>query len=365
MRPRRLLLVILTFVLGATALGAQSRPAPVRVDVAPGVFLFQTAPYGDAGLDGNSVVIVGDDGVLVFDANGTPAAATAVLAEIRKITPLPVKYLVLSHWHWDHWYGAEVYKQAFPDLEIIAHERTRALMAGPALAFNQPGLDEQLPAHIAAVEQALARATDATDSTRERLKAHAELDAWFLAQKRGVTHTLPTRTITDSLTLRLGTRVVTIRHHDRAITPGDVFLWLPNERIAVTGDLLVNPITFALFCYPSGWISTLEYLDALDAGVLIPGHGAPMRDHDLLRATLALLKREQALAREQKSRGLPAAAAIAAILADSTVLALRGRITGGVAARNGSFALYLVEWFVKRVYQELDGTLDDTIPRAP
>ncbi len=344
---------------------APARPAPTRVDVAPGVYLFQTAPYGDAGLDGNSVAIVGDDGVLVFDANGTPAAASAVLAQIRQITDKPVKYLVLSHWHWDHWYGAEVYRAAFPKLEIIAHERTRALMAGPAVVFNQPGLDEQLPGHIAQVEAALARSTAAADSNTARLQDHVANDRWFLEQKRTVLHTLPTRTLRDSLTLRLGTRVVKVMHHDRAITPGDVFLWLPDERIAVTGDLLINPITFALFCYPSGWIATLHHLDSLGARVMIPGHGAPLTDPALLRATSSLLEREVVLAREQKAAGRTAADATKAILADSAVLALRDRITSGVVARNDAFALYLVEWFVKRVYQEIDGTLDDSIPSAP
>jgi len=80
------------------------RPAPVRTEVAPGVYLYQTAPYG-VGLDGNSIVVIGDDAVLVFDTNGTPAAAEAVLADIRRLTPRPVRYIVNSHWHWDHWYG--------------------------------------------------------------------------------------------------------------------------------------------------------------------------------------------------------------------------------------------------------------------
>jgi len=91
------------------------------------VHLFQTAPYGEVGLDGNSVAIIGDDGVLVFDTNGTPAAAEAVLAEIRRLTPLV----------------------------------------------------------------------------------------------------------------------------DRAVTPGDTFLYLPRERIVIAGDLLVNPISFALSSYPT------------------------------------------------------------------------------------------------------------------
>jgi glyoxylase-like metal-dependent hydrolase (beta-lactamase superfamily II) len=90
-------------VLLAAVVQAWTPPPPVHTEVAPGVHLFQTQPYGDVGLDGNSVAIVGDDGVLVFDANGTPAAARAVLGEIRKLTKLPVRYPVYSHWHWDHW----------------------------------------------------------------------------------------------------------------------------------------------------------------------------------------------------------------------------------------------------------------------
>src|SRR5687768_13073136 len=120
------------------------RPAPRAIEVATGVYLFVTAPYGDVGLDGNSVAIVSNDGVLVFDSNGTPAAAAAVLAEIKTLTGKPVRYLVHSHWHWDHWYGAEVYKKAFPGLKIIAHEKTRDLMLGPALEFNRPGLEQGL-----------------------------------------------------------------------------------------------------------------------------------------------------------------------------------------------------------------------------
>ena len=61
--------------------------------------------------------------MLVFDTNGTPASAAAVLAEIRNLTTQPVRYVVNSHWHWDHWYGTEVYQRAFPDVQIIAHER--------------------------------------------------------------------------------------------------------------------------------------------------------------------------------------------------------------------------------------------------
>jgi glyoxylase-like metal-dependent hydrolase (beta-lactamase superfamily II) len=352
---------ILALALGLLPpLSAQTHPAPVETEVAPGVYLFSTAPYSDVGLDGNSVVIVSDDGVLVFDSNGTPAAAAAVLTRIRVLTSQPVKYLVHSHWHWDHWYGAQVYRAAFPGLVIISHEKSRELMAGPAIAFNQPGLDIQLPRHLKAVEGQRAGGKDVAG-----IEEHLTRDRFFLEQKRATRHLLADLTFTDSLTLHLGTRVVRVLHHDRAITPGDAFLHLPAERIVVTGDLLINPVTFALFSYPSGWIRTLERIDALDAALLVPGHGAVMRDEGLLKATLELLRRQVALGRAAKAGGSSVEQAKAAILADSTVLALRERMTGGEAGRNDAFALYLVDWFVRRLYQELDGPLDDRIPRSP
>lgn len=343
-----------------------------REELAPGLHLFRTAPYSDVGLDGNSVAIIGDSGVLVFDANGTPEAARFVLRELRRLTLLPVRQLVLSHWHWDHWYGAEVYRDTFPALEIIAHERTRALMDGPAVDFNRPGLDAQLPGHIAAVEQALRRLRDsatAPDSAARarlaRAERHLEADRAFLEQKRGVRHTLPTRTFTDSVVLRVGARRVVVRHVDRAITPGDAFLWLPDERIAVLGDLLLNPVTFGLFAYPSGWQRTLAAIDALDAALLVPGHGAPMRDERVLHATQRLLAREAAIVREVRAGGGTRAAARERILKDAEVLRQRDALTGQDPALLAQFPLYLVDWVVDRLWAEATGPLDDAIPRLP
>ena len=103
------------FVLACSIpLSARNRPAPIRTELAPGVFLFQTAAYGDVGLDGNSIAVTSRDGVLVFDTNGTPAAAAAVLDEIRSITQQPVRWIVNSHWHWDHWYGPRATSARFP-----------------------------------------------------------------------------------------------------------------------------------------------------------------------------------------------------------------------------------------------------------
>ncbi|PWT89369.1 MAG: hypothetical protein C5B55_11530 [Blastocatellia bacterium] len=83
----------------------------------------------------NSTVIVNENDVLVFDTNTRPSSARLILAEIRKITDKPVRYVVNSHWHPDHWSGNEVYAQAFPGVEIIATEQTREYMQNVANEF--------------------------------------------------------------------------------------------------------------------------------------------------------------------------------------------------------------------------------------
>jgi cyclase len=334
---------------------AAGRPAPKKTRVAEGVYLFETAPYGEVGLDGNSVVIVSNDGVLVFDTNGTPAAAAAVLAEIRTLTDKPVRYIVNSHWHWDHWYGTQVYKEAFPDAQVIAHAATREMMMGPAIEFNRPGVEQQLPGYVQMLEKKAA----ADPAVQPRL----EIARFFLEQKRSVRHVIPDVTFTSRLDLFLGGRQIQVRHHDRAVTPGDTFLVLPREKILLSGDLLVNPIPFALSVYPTGWLRSLEALDALDASIVVPGHGAPLHDETLLHATMEVFRVLLRDGKAAKEKGIDVDAAKESILpALAQPMAV---ITKGDATLTGQFKIYVVDWFLHRVYDELNGPLDNTIAPIP
>jgi glyoxylase-like metal-dependent hydrolase (beta-lactamase superfamily II) len=335
-----------------------SRPAPRTIEIASGVYLFISPPYGEVGLDGNSVAIVSSDGVLVFDSNGTPAASALVLAEIRKITPQPVRYVVNSHWHWDHWYGTETYTTAFPGVSVVAHEKTREMMAGPAIAFNRPGIESQLPGYIASLERRAA--------TEPSLQPALDDARFFLEQKRHARLVLPSVTYTDRLTLHLGQRgerEIQLLHYDRAVTPGDTFLYLPAEKIVVSGDLLVNPIAFALSSYPSGWLRTLERIDALDAAVIVPGHGGPLRDKALLHAHMDVMRELLQAGREGRARGLDPDQAKEDVL--PRLAGLQRTLTRDDPRLNDQFRLYLVDWYMHRVYDELNGTLTDAISAIP
>lgn len=355
MRLIRLGLPAFLSVFAAFPAAPHRHAAPQQTKVADGVYLFTTPPYGDVGLDGNSIAITSEDGVLVFDTNGTPAASAAVLEQIRALTDRPVRYIVNSHWHWDHWYGTETYLNAFPSVQVVAHETTREMMKGPALAFNAPGLERDLPNYLQGLEEKAA-ATPALQSTLEE-------DRFFLEQKRSVHHVFPTVTFSDRLTIRLGEREIQVRHADRAVTPGDAFLYLPAEKVVITGDLLVNPVSFALSCYPSGWLRTLEAIDALDAAVIVPGHGAPLHDKALLHATMDVFRVLLREGRAARDRGLAVDDARTAIMPQLRDPMLR--ITGGDARTSSAFEIQLVDWYLHRVYDELAGPLTNAIAPIP
>lgn len=333
--------------------------------MADGIYLFMTPGYGDVGYDGNSIAIVSKDGVLVFDANGTPAAAEAVLAEIRKITDQPVRYLVISHWHWDHWYGAEVYKKAFPDIRIISQKKEREMMMGPEREFNKAGLETDLPGYIADLEKKAAAqaAISPQPSSLAKLRHLIAEDQFFLEQKRGIHRTYPNVTYGDEMDFYMGERHIEVLHYDRAVTPGNSFLYLPNDKIIVAGDLLVNPITWTLSSYPTGWLNTLEKMDMLDASVIIPGHGAPLHDKELLHATMEVFRQCLKKGAEAKAQGLTVAQAKASILPGLHDLMVK--ITKDDPDLNREFAEQLVGWFLYRVYDELNGPLKDAIAPIP
>jgi cyclase len=355
----------LVLLLCPLSSAAHVHDAPRKIRIAEGVFLFITPPYGDVGLDGNSVVILGGDGVLVFDTNGTPAAAAAVLAEIRAMTPLPVRFVVNSHWHWDHWYGTEAYVKAFPDVRVVAHDKTRTMMMGPALAFNRPGLESELPAYLHALEKKIStiEAADPRSPDLARLKAVLAEDRFFVDQKTHVHLAFPNVTYTDRLDVYLGDRHVEVLHYDRAVTPGDSFLYLPDQRILVTGDLLVNPISFALSSYPTGWLRTLEKMEALDVSIIVPGHGEPLDNKDLLRANIEVFRDLLRRGADAKARGLSADEAKAAIL--PTLHDVMVKMTHDKPDVNDNFRVYLVDWYLHRVYDELNGPLTDDIAPIP
>jgi cyclase len=272
--------VALTFAVSS---GAENGVAVQKVQIADGVYQFITAPDGYVP-NGNSVVIVNENDVLVFDTFTRPSTARTVLAEIRKITDKPVRYVVNSHHHPDHWSGNEIYAQAFPNLEIIATEESRQLMLNIAkawpplwkanLAKDQADLDKEISTGKES------DGTQLTEEDRRRDEEDVRLERDFVAEGANVQRTYPTLTYGDTLTLYHGGREFRFMSvvGDAA---GTTVLYLPKEKVLITGDVASYPIPY--FTPPlSQHAKSLRKLAQIDADVIIPGHGPAWRDKNFL-----------------------------------------------------------------------------------
>src|SRR4051812_11797317 len=358
-RPRTFCLSLLTSALLAAFCGAADYGKVTGQKVAEGIYLFTTTPYADVGLSGNSVAILSDEGVLVFDAGATPETAATVLAEIRKLTDKPVRYLVNSHWHWDHWDGNETYLAAFPGLQIITHEKTRELMLTVEPRWNEKGMKQELPQFLDGFEKQIA-AAKAKNAPPERIKAAEErlaVDRNFLAQKLALHKTYPNVTFSGSMTISMGGREIQLLHA-QAITTGDTYLYLPKEKVLVTGDILLSPYPFAIGgTYPAEWLNALEKFAALAPNVIISGHGDAESNTDFLRGNIALFQEVMQQVKADKAEGMTVEQTSEAVDKQSAELVEKIGIKDAETA--AAFKDYFLDVFVKRAYRELDGPLGD------
>jgi cyclase len=238
------------------------------VRVAEGVYAFITSEERSSFQAGNSVAIIGDDGVLVFDTGNIPSATRRQIAEIRRLTTKPVRFVVDSHWHPDHTLGNAEYRKAFPGVTVIGTSATR------------DGILERVPTYVDQM-----RSFAPTDSVmRLRLTTGRMRDGspmpdavrltWGLTTRDyaefmpEVVHTTPSApdlVFDDSLTITLGKRRVQLVRPGRGNTAGDTFLFLPDERVLLTGDLVTVPCPFPGTAYFADWIHALDALEARGA----------------------------------------------------------------------------------------------------
>lgn len=329
---------VMTLCLALTAvprLDADSARTTGRTvtELAPGVYEIRHRDPYPGFVHGNTTVVVGDRDVLVVDATQTPAAAEEDIAQIRKWTDKPVRYLVNTHWHQDHSGGNAQYRAAFPAVAILAHRETRALDDA-----TSPGLPAVFERDVAAAkktaEAALAKGTTPSgaplpERLRKLFQDQVDQADAVLAQAKRFTYQAPTLTFEDGVDIDLGGRMALVRHLGRGNTAGDLVVYLPQERILAVGDLLVHPVPYTFDGYPREWARTLEMVAAYDTVAIVPGHGDVQRDktyllqfRDLLRAVVAqveaALRADAAITLDEVKKKVDVAALQAAMLGDDT-----------------------------------------------
>ena len=231
----------------------------------------------------NAMVLVGERDVLVVDSHVTPAAAEALLASIPVITDKPVRYLVNSHYHFDHAHG----NQAFPEgVDIIGHSFTRAKLSGEignVLEENTfRSFSDGVPTLVANLERQVAAESDPARQAELRERHRVQRD--YMNAIGEVVPTPPNITLETEMTLfqlvARGSREIRLLHLGRAHTGGDVLIFLPRERVIFTGDMMLPGLAYMGDGHVDEWPATLEALKALDFDVMLPGHGPPVLSKD-------------------------------------------------------------------------------------
>ena len=268
---KRLLCLFSLLLLPATCLAADDlfdiKP------VADGVYAAIAKPAYKVNC--NAAIILFDDAVLVVDTHSKPSAARALIEQIKKLTDKPVRYVVNTHFHWDHYQGNQAYPSSWPaGVEIISSEATRA-------NIEQRGIPRvkheivTMPLEIEKLKSDLDKASDV--GQKEQLRANLLQAEAYLAELKSVQVTLPSVTFDHSLILHRPSKTVEILWLGNAHTNGDVFVYLPREKVLVTGDALHGWTPYMGDSYPFDWIQTLDAAEKLDFDQVIGGHGDVMR----------------------------------------------------------------------------------------
>lgn len=246
---------------------------------------------------GTSVIVIGDEGVLLFDAGGAPLQSERVLATVRELTDNPVTHVVISHWHGDHHLGVYRILEDYPDAELISHRFTAAAMAGAPMDYIKPQQADGFAASKEALKQiaensALPDGTPISNALVEYYRQAYEDADLIDEQMRAFRVASPDETFKKSMKVDLGDRDVELRHIGWGNTKGDIILWLPEEKIVASGDIVVLPTPYGFGSYPKQWVETLQQLKNLGYEILIPGHGPLQTDTayvDLLMETMTLI----------------------------------------------------------------------------
>jgi cyclase len=284
--------LVLCALFAARAVAAQQEPPGTEhvgaaftfTKIAEGIY--HAIGTGSMSVGANSTAVIGDTDVLLVDTHASPAAVYVLMRELEAITEKPVRYVVDTHFHFDHAHGNQIF---LPDVQIIGSEFTQKAMAS--------GLSMQPPTYrfvTNAVQQiATLRAqldTAKSPETRAALERRIAVQEAYKRATDAVRPTPPNVTINQRMTLHHGGREIRIEFLGRGHTGGDVIVYLPRERVLIGGDLVSTQPSNMTDGYVPDWIETLDRLKQLDFDVVLPGHGPPFREKERIDWWQAYLK---------------------------------------------------------------------------
>jgi glyoxylase-like metal-dependent hydrolase (beta-lactamase superfamily II) len=267
---------------------------PFEIDikeVADGVFVaFRPDPVRSP-VSGNVTFIITDKDVVVVDATIAPMAARRVIAEIKKRTDKPVRYLVNTHGHNDHTFGNQEFVEAFPGIEILSRPETKEYILGrldlpTTMADSIEERKEAITLEIERVDNEDRPGKEAVIGSLEQYRYDLDLMA---DEYRKVEVVAPTMVFESRLVLYRKTKTVDIRWLGFGKTASDIIIYIPESRVLVAGDIVTHPIPYGFSRQPVKWLETLKQVAELEFDTLIPGHGEVLEGKTYLYRVIDLV----------------------------------------------------------------------------
>ena len=230
-------------------------------------------------LNCNAAIFVNSHDVLVVDTHSKPSAVAALVAQIKKeVTPKPVRYVVNSHFHWDHSQGTPAYRKLAPGAQVVASTATRRLLA----ANGSKRLADSMELTRKNLEDAKSKlgSASAADKTYYQ-RTISEMTA-YLKEMQGYTPELPTVTFDKTLVIQDAGHDLLLAFRGRAHTAGDVAVFCPQKKVIATGDVLHGFMPYMGDAYPLEWPRTLYGWAEFGFDHIIPGHAAVQHSRDRL-----------------------------------------------------------------------------------
>jgi glyoxylase-like metal-dependent hydrolase (beta-lactamase superfamily II) len=272
---------------------AQASPYFRFHEVGPGLYASLTRDELSPSSYANAVVVVGEESALVVDAHHDRESGAYLSRQIQMRTGLPVRWLVLTHWHGDHVWGSSALIAAFPALEVLSHPATRDSMA--------EGGSRQITQEKTRLEGLVARLDSALQTGElpaEDVPRYREAAERYRRQRSALDEVevvVPRETVEGRRRIDLGGREVVVLHPGPAHTRGDLVVWVPDARFLIAGDLLEDAPLWVQGADVRGWNAALTRIEELDPARVLPAHGRLRSDAALLHAHAAFLRAATAL----------------------------------------------------------------------
>jgi glyoxylase-like metal-dependent hydrolase (beta-lactamase superfamily II) len=218
----------------------------------------------------NAAIFILNHEVVVVDAESKPSAAREVIAQIKRLTDKPVKYLVITHLHGDHFQGAEAYVDAWPGVQIISSESTRDGIQSQGITRMQREL-VTVPITMEKLTADSKKASD--DKEKATIEQQLREAQAYLTELKQMKVILPNVTFDRHLTIHSDTDTLEVLFVGKGHSDGDVFVYDPKRKVIATGDALQGWVPTMGDASIYDWMHQLKAIEDLDFKYVIGGHG--------------------------------------------------------------------------------------------